>query len=323
MSWVTEEQIKLAREVNLLSYMQNHEPDTFRRSGVNRYCHVVHDSFVIQTDVAPDRWYWNSQSVKGRGALDYLVKVQQIPFTQAVEELGGKAASLSHFKIPAKEEMKKAPFCLPVVDKYPNIVNDYLHKRGLPYSLIGHCIRRGLLYQDQKDKACVFVGKDNAGIPRFASRRLTHDGKYTKYDVDGSDKRYSFCLPPKKSGTKHVAIFEAPIDALSHAALQMLQGFPWNGYRLSLGGTSEVALIAFLKRHPEIIRVTLHLDNDRPGLNAAARIKTLLHRNERFQHIRVSIKPPHRGADYNQDLQNRLTARMIGRNSRQPVDISR
>jgi hypothetical protein len=42
-----------------------------------------------------------------------------------------------------------------------------------------------------------------------------------------------------------VAVFEAPIDALSHATLQELEGWKWNGYRLSLGGTSHVALTSF------------------------------------------------------------------------------
>ena len=43
--------------------------------------------------------------------------------------------------------------------------------------------------------------------------------------------------------------------------------------RLSLGGTSHVALIAFLKRHPEIRRVSLYMDNDLGGLKNARRIK--------------------------------------------------
>ncbi len=41
----------------------------------------------------------------------------------------------------------------------------------------------------------------------------------------------------------------------SHATLQELEGWKWDGYRLSLGGTSHVALTAFLERHPEIRRV--------------------------------------------------------------------
>ena len=38
-------------------------------------------------------------------------------------------------------------------------------------------------------------------------------------DVYGSDKEYSFCYPPRNPGSRHVAVFEAPIDALSHGCL--------------------------------------------------------------------------------------------------------
>ena len=50
----------------------------------------------------------------------------------------------------------------------------------------------------------------------------------------------------------------------SHATLQELEGWKWNGYRLSLGGTSHVALTAFLERHPEIKRVKMCI-RDRLG----------------------------------------------------------
>lgn len=42
-----------------------------------------------------------------------------------------------------------------------------------------------------------------------------------------------------------------------------------DGCRLSLGGTSPVALTAFLDRHPEIRRVNLYMDNDFAGLKNA------------------------------------------------------
>ncbi len=58
-------------------------------------------------------------------------------------------------------------------------------------------------------------------------------------------KDITFVIPPQSPGSRHVAVFEAPIDALSHATLQELEGWKWNGYRLSLGGTSHVALTSF------------------------------------------------------------------------------
>ena len=122
-------------------------------------------------------------------------------------------------------------------------------------------------------------------------------------------------------------MFESPIDLLSHASLQYRDGLSnqldnrigtgaaghilggeggwnnWDGHRLSLGGTSDVALISFLKRNPQINRIMLHLDNDVAGLTAAGRIKTELAAGNRFKHIKVSINPPKHGAkDYNDAL---------------------
>ena len=65
-----------------------------------------------------------------------------------------------------------------------------------------------------------------------------------------------------------------------------------DGYRLSLGGTSHVALTAFLERHPEIKRVTLYMDNDFGGLTNARKIKAMLHKDQRFKHIRVGVNHP-------------------------------
>ena len=151
---------------------------------------------------------------------------------------------------------------------------------------------------------CVVIGKDESGKIKFACMRGIYE--QVKKDVDGSDKAFSFCLPPEKPHSSQVAVFEAPIDALSHATLQELDGWNWNGYRLSLGGTSHVALIAFLERHPEIRRVDLYLDYDYAGVKNARKIQAMLWDNPGFKHIRVGVHPPREGKDYNEMLQIRL-----------------
>ena len=168
--------------------------------------------------------------------------------------------------------------------------------------MISRCFRDGLFYEARYhgEPVCVFVGKDEAGKAKFACMRSIA-GSLRK-DVYGSDKEYSFCYPPRNPDSRHVAVFEAPIDALSHATLQELKGWKWDGYRLSLGGTSHVALTAFLKRHPEIRRVSLYMDNDLGGLKNARRIKAMLHEDQRFRHIRVGVNPPRTGKDYNEML---------------------
>jgi len=147
---------------------------------------------------------------------------------------------------------------------------------------------------------CVFVGRDESGKVRFACMRGTADD--LKRDEPSSDKRYSFCIPAKNPKSRHLAVFEGPVDALSHATLQRRKGWEWDGHRLSLGGTSPVALAAFLERNPQIRRVILHLDNDAPGIIAARRIKATLAADKRFRHLRVSVRLPRVGNDYNEVL---------------------
>lgn len=182
----------------------------------------------------------------------------------------------------------------------------YLQRRGIQTDIISRCIRLGLLYEARyKDEAiCVFVGRDAENKARFACvRGIAGD---TKKDVSGSDKRYSFCYSPDKPGSRHVAVFEAPIDALSHAILQKLEGWKWNGYRLSLVGTSPVALVSFLERHPETTRVILHMDGDYAGIVNARKIKAMLKADKRFSHIRVSVNPARGGKDFNEKLCRKL-----------------
>ena len=193
-------------------------------------------------------------------------------------------------------------FSLPWARRCATSAVSYLQRRGISPDVISRCFRDGLFYEAQHhgEPVCVFVGKDEAGKAKFACMRSIA-GSLRK-DVYGSDKEYSFCYPPRNPDSRHVAVFEAPIDALSHATLQELKGWKWDGYRLSLDGTSHVALTAFLKRHPEIRRVSLYMDNDLGGLKNARRIKAMLHEDQRFRHIRVGVNPPRTGKDYNEML---------------------
>jgi hypothetical protein len=114
-----------------------------------------------------------------------------------------------------------------------------------------------------------------------------------KRDADGSDKRFGFSLPPVNTSSNTVAVFESPIDALSHRSL-----FPdFDGYRLSLGGsTAMLALTHFLDRNRSITRCVVCTDNDEAGHRAAAEIA------EKFS-ITVIRDVPAFGKDWNETLQ--------------------
>ena len=282
MPGVTKEQIQAAREADLFAYLQFHEPGVLKRDGPN-YRHKEHDSLVYVT--GKRYWYWNSRG-RSINALDYLIQIRGYGLVDAVHTLvGGEIQQEPAYRSTTvtahvQKEPEKKIFSLPWARRCATSAVSYLQRRGISSDVISRCFREGLFYE-----ACM--------------RSITSN---LRKDVYGSDKEYSFCYPPKNPGSRHVAVFEAPIDALSHATLQELEGWKWDGYRLSLGGTSHVALIAFLKRHPEIRRVNLYMDNDLGGLKNARRIQAMLHEYQRFKHIRVGINPPRTGKDYNEKL---------------------
>ena len=103
---------------------------------------------------------------------------------------------------------------------------------------------------------------------------------------------------------QHLIAFESPIDLLSQATLQQcgyLADVDFaDAHRLSLGGTSDVALVAYLERKPFIKQVILCLDNDEAGRTAPERIRKKLAADSRFEHIGVENRSPQNGTkDYN------------------------
>ena len=142
----------------------------------------------------------------------------------------------------------------------------------------------------------MFVGRDEHGTARFGCMRGINNDM--KRDCAGSDKRFGFRLEPIVDECRSLAVFESPIDAISHPCL-----FPdEDTWRLSLDGTSDIALIAFLERNPHIERVSLCLDSDEAGQAAAHKIQSFLNYERRYAYINVRIDPPNAAKDYNEAL---------------------
>ena len=227
MPGVTKEQIQAAREADLFAYLQSYEPGVLKRDGPN-YRHKEHDSLVYVT--GKRYWYWNSRG-RSINALDYLIQIRGYGLVDAVHTLvGGEIQQMpARRSTPeadrAQKEQEKKAFSLPWARRCATAAVSYLQRRGISSDVIRRCFREGLC-----EPVCVFVGKDDAGKAKFACMRSIIGS--LKKDVYGSDKEYSFCYPPHNPGSRHVAVFEAPIDALSHATLQELEGWKWDGYRL-------------------------------------------------------------------------------------------
>ena len=292
---LSEEQILQARSVDLLAYLQTHEPGSVRKSGANEYCLKEHDSFKMSNG----KWFWHSRGFGGYSALDFLVKVRGVDFVDAVQTLtGGAAVSYKQVApIPKAHSPPKPskPFVLPKQNKNNDRAIAYLRGRGIDKEVISRCIKLGLLYENDKHR-CVFVGKDG-DIPKFACERGT-DGELKK-DIVGSSKQFSFALPPENTNNNAtLAVFESPADALAHASIHKVGQTEWDGYRLSLGGVNSIPLHSFLERNPTITNIQLCLDNDKAGKEATGRIIKELLSEKRFSHLKITIAPPPIGKDY-------------------------
>ena len=88
MPFIPPETIERARQMDLLTYLRTFEPDELVHIGGNHYCTREHDSLKISNG----KWYWFSRGFGGYNALDYLVKVKEVPFLEAVERISGVAA---------------------------------------------------------------------------------------------------------------------------------------------------------------------------------------------------------------------------------------
>jgi hypothetical protein len=221
-------------------------------------------------------------------------------FVDAVEHLtGGSILPPQRPRSPQPRAPPK-PFKLPEANRNNDRAYAYLRGRGIGKELINRCIKEGLLYESAYTHRCVFVGK-NGAVPKFACERGTRDN--WKKDVAGSDKRFSFHLPPLRTGHNELAVFEGPVDVLAHHEVCRLKQSSWDGHRLSLGGTAPLALTSFLERNPQITQLYLCLDNDEPGRIATERITEALSKDARFSHLRAVAAPASVGKDYGDMLE--------------------
>ena len=96
--------VSRAKQMDLYTYLRNYEPQELVHLGGSTYCTREHDSLKISNG----KWYWFSQSIGGRSALDYLIKVRGTPFKKAVETIVGRCAAQPLVSAPRKEPPKRS-----------------------------------------------------------------------------------------------------------------------------------------------------------------------------------------------------------------------
>ena len=96
--------LERVRQIDLLSYLREFEPSNLVKvkGTSNVYCTAEHDSLKISNG----KWYWWSRGFGGYSALDYLIKVKEYDFVEAVEILTGRWRTGSHPLLPRKINRK-------------------------------------------------------------------------------------------------------------------------------------------------------------------------------------------------------------------------
>lgn len=237
--------------------------------------------------------------------MDYLIKVKEYSFLEAVETLAGQLSIKSPVQIP-QEKVKEKHLLLPKKNHSTLNVEAYLYNRGIDEEIISYCLEEEIVYESENYHNAVFIGKDLDGIPRYAAIRGT--GTDFIGDANGSDKNYSFSIPAKKVSHR-LHLFESAIDLLSYATIKKYEGCEWREeHLLSLAGVYQpakqmeqskvpAALSRYLKEKAEIKEVIFHLDNDQAGRLATKAIQMVLP-----SHYLIRDEPPKRGKDYNDFL---------------------
>ena len=130
--------LEQARQIDLLSYLRAYEPSNLVKvkGTTNVYCTAEHDSLKISNG----KWYWWSRGFGGYSALDYLMKVKEYGFVEAVETLTGQ--TMADWKPPPPAVKKEEPkvLLLPPKNKNCDRVAEYLFGRGIDYQLIQECM---------------------------------------------------------------------------------------------------------------------------------------------------------------------------------------
>lgn len=299
MNGIRPEDIEKAREMDLLTYLQNYEPDELVHIRGNTYCTREHDSLKISNGA----WMWFSRGIGGWTALDYLIKVKGYKFTEAVKIINRQEnIKAPVFSCPKPQEKK---LLLPERSADNNVISKYLFERGIDLEIIRYCIKEGLIYESLPYHNVIFLGKDENRIPRYAAYRATN-GSRILGDATGSDKRYSFRIMNGESESVHV--FESAIDLLSFATLLKKNGMNWQSenllslagvYGMRTDGASKVpaALKKYLDENEKIKTVYLHLDNDRAGRIATNGITQALENR-----VKAVDESPPSGKDFNDYL---------------------
>jgi len=243
------------------------------------------DGFRI--NVTGFSWYDHESKCGNGGAINLLMHVKRLEFTQAVQlletiDLGNVAVSKAYRRVSEHTSQIPARY-----NDNMNHVFDYLNQqRGITAKLILWCIDSGMIYADGFKNAVFMYGKLGC--------ELRGTGKKKWRSARGKLEQ-PFLLPCKN--TKSIAIVESAIDALSYRQLH-------NHAVASIGGNGNKKIITDLVNLAKAKGLSLigAFDNDNGGDTANSMLLSIAQQHD----VTVTQNRPI-VKDWNQTLLNKNT----------------
>ena len=292
---ITKQQRYLAGRTDLVALLRS-RGETLKRLG-SEWEWKFHDERVtIRNNV----WF-DQYTQKGGDAVDFFRYFYGESEEQAaamllncsisdLEKLPARSPPMS--SRPKQEEPKQ--LSIPPTHKNMRRVFAYLcQTRGIAPEVVSAFARKGLLYESANHHNAVFVGRDEQGKIRHLHAKGTLTGSHFRQTLPGSEKDYSYHW---QGANGKLYAFEAPIDLLSYISLHP-EGWQEHTY-VALCGVSAAPIYHLLETQPQLEEVTLCLDSDEAGHNAARRIAGELLRE---WNVTVSAEFPSQ-KDWNDEL---------------------
>lgn len=105
--YIPPEIVEKAKEMDVLTYLQNYEPNELVKVGNGTYSTKTHDSIRISNGL----WNWFSRGVGGKNAVSYLMKVKNYSFLDAIQTIIGNVSVKQPVIYREEKKEKQNLFC--------------------------------------------------------------------------------------------------------------------------------------------------------------------------------------------------------------------
>lgn len=281
MALYTNEQIEKANQTNLEEYLQRRGEILKRRGSefvlIYKDATGEHDSISIRGNL----WY-DHKNLIGGYPIRFMEEFYGLDFRGAMKELlngeqpdirGKKNTEIAVANKVEVQKSEKPIFQLPEkADNMKHLFAYLLQTRFLSKDVVQFFVDQKTLYQEKQHNNIVFVGTDQEGVPKSASKKSTVEkSKGFRMTCTGSDCSYGFCWRGKST---QLYVFEAAIDLMSFATMRN-DDWTADSY-LALDGLSPKPLLRFLEEQKHIKEIVLCLDYDAAGIEACDKIMDIL-----------------------------------------------